>query len=154
MASRLLEILIESESDLRKLAERIATLNLKGLAFGLQGSLGAGKTTFVRFLVDALGGRDPVSSPTFTIEHEYSLERGSMLEHWDLYRLHDLPEELSEAVGVYDIRIVEWPDRFPEYAETLDVLIDFSFDPKDETFSTRIITLYSDSIEMGTLRQD
>jgi tRNA threonylcarbamoyladenosine biosynthesis protein TsaE len=80
----------------------------------LAGDLGAGKTTFVRGLAEGLG-IDPadVSSPTFTLVHEY---RGGRLTlyHADLYRLdRTATEDLGlEEVGVKDgVLAIEWPDR-------------------------------------------
>jgi tRNA A37 threonylcarbamoyladenosine biosynthesis protein TsaE len=72
----------------------------------------------------ALGGNEQqVSSPSFALENEYRLASGLSVEHWDLYRLRDLPAELLEPPGRDVVRIVEWPDRVPEYAQSLDVVL-------------------------------
>lgn len=80
----------------------------------VSGNLGAGKTAFVRGLAEGLG-IDPgeVSSPTFTLVHEY---RGGrlILYHADLYRLErTATEDLGlEELGVADgVLAIEWPDR-------------------------------------------
>lgn len=76
------------------------------------GELGAGKTTLVRGAARALGVRDPVTSPTFSIGHRY---RGNDLtvSHLDLYRLRGLeredPELLEDYFGSKRIAFVEWP---------------------------------------------
>jgi tRNA threonylcarbamoyladenosine biosynthesis protein TsaE len=80
----------------------------------LSGSLGAGKTAFVRGLAQGLG-LDPadVSSPTFTIVHEYQGGR-LVLYHADLYRLErTATEDIGlEEMGVKDgVLAIEWPDR-------------------------------------------
>jgi tRNA threonylcarbamoyladenosine biosynthesis protein TsaE len=80
----------------------------------LSGDLGAGKTTFVRGLAEGLG-IDPgeVSSPTFTLVHEYR-GRGLTLYHVDLYRLERAAtDDLGlEEIGVKDgVLAIEWPDR-------------------------------------------
>jgi len=85
-----------------------------GDAVALIGELGAGKTTFVAGVVDALGG-DRVASPTFALVHEYRARL--VVWHADLYRI-DRAEELvelglDELVGdPRGVVIVEWADRF------------------------------------------
>ena len=82
----------------------------------LIGDLGAGKTTLAKGIVEGLGaaGRDEVSSPTFTLLHDY----GSEVYHLDLYRLETAREVAS--VGLDDLLdaaavvLVEWGERFPE----------------------------------------
>lgn len=77
------------------------------------GELGSGKTTFVRGAARALGVRDPVTSPTFSIGHRY---RGDSLtvSHLDLYRLAGLTDEdpalLADHLGPGRIAFVEWPE--------------------------------------------
>jgi tRNA threonylcarbamoyladenosine biosynthesis protein TsaE len=76
------------------------------------GELGAGKTTLVRGAACALGVKDPVTSPTFSIGHRY---QGAHLavSHLDLYRLagleHEEPELLADYLGPGRIAFVEWP---------------------------------------------
>jgi tRNA threonylcarbamoyladenosine biosynthesis protein TsaE len=83
----------------------------------LCGDLGAGKTHFVKGLVAGCGSADAVTSPTFTLLHEY---RGGRLPifHFDFYRIAQRSE--IEQIG-YDecleeggIAVIEWADRFPE----------------------------------------
>ena len=103
-----------SEEETAAVARALAPTLRAGDVLLLSGNLGAGKTAFVRGLADGLHIRpDDVSSPTFTLVHEY---RGGRLTlyHADLYRLDraavaDLGlEELGVADGVLAI---EWPDR-------------------------------------------
>jgi tRNA threonylcarbamoyladenosine biosynthesis protein TsaE len=76
----------------------------------LVGSLGAGKTTFVQGLVAALGGHEPVTSPTFTLAHRY--RTAPPVTHVDLWRLDHLQEvvdlALEEELDEGEVVIVEW----------------------------------------------
>jgi len=79
----------------------------------VRGDLGAGKTTFVRGAVHALGVSGPVTSPTFSIGHRYT-GRDLPVSHLDLYRLagleHEDPELLADYLGPGRIAFVEWPE--------------------------------------------
>ena len=103
-----------SEEETMTVARQLAASLSAGDVLLLSGDLGAGKTAFVRGLAQGLGiDEADVSSPTFTLVHEY---RGGRLTlyHVDLYRLdraatNDLGlDELGVADGVLAI---EWPDR-------------------------------------------
>ena len=113
-----MERLLSTEQDPRDLAAALAPKLEAALEGGrsvaLIGGLGAGKTTFVRYLVQALGGDVQASSPTFVLCHEYPARNGLVIEHWDVYRLSGAPEELLSAPAPGVLRLIEWADKFPE----------------------------------------
>lgn len=80
----------------------------------LSGDLGAGKSTFARGALRALGARGPIKSPSYTLLETYELP-GITVVHLDLYRLQD-PEEL-EHLGLSDyfrpnhLWLIEWPEK-------------------------------------------
>ncbi|HEV3408819.1 MAG TPA: tRNA (adenosine(37)-N6)-threonylcarbamoyltransferase complex ATPase subunit type 1 TsaE [Chthoniobacterales bacterium] len=88
-----------------------------GDVFGLTGDLGAGKTQFVKGFVAAIGSTAEVTSPTFTIIHEYPGGRCPVY-HFDFYRLDSADAVLrlgfDDYIDADGICIVEWADRFPE----------------------------------------
>jgi tRNA threonylcarbamoyladenosine biosynthesis protein TsaE len=104
----------ETEEIGRQLAERIDL----GAVLALKGELGSGKTLFVKGLVAGLGSSADVTSPTFTIAHEY---RGGRLPvyHFDFFRLED--SQSLARLGLDDyffgdgLSVIEWADRFPEF---------------------------------------
>ena len=107
-------IISNSEPETRSIASALGRDLAMGTVLLLSGDLGAGKTAFVRGLAEGLGiDADEVTSPTFTIVHEY---RGGRLPlvHVDLYRLDraDLDEiGLDQDLAATGIVAVEWSER-------------------------------------------
>lgn len=112
------ETIIESRSvaDTHRLAQRLLARFPGRLVLALHGDLGSGKTCFVQGLAAALGVGRPVTSPTFTLVHEYAGPRP--LVHVDLYRLHDAREALMLGMDEYfetnGVVAVEWAERAEE----------------------------------------
>ena len=98
----------ETEALAARLAERLRTGDVVEIA----GELGTGKTTFVRGACAALGVREHVTSPTYTIGHRYHGERGEV-SHLDLYRFQGMSAaEWGDLEPYFDdaIAFVEWPE--------------------------------------------
>ena len=87
-----------------------------GDIFALDGDLGAGKTQFVKGFVAGCGYTGEVTSPTFTLVHEYPCDPCAVF-HFDFYRLESVDEVLALDFDGYiergDIVIVEWASKFP-----------------------------------------
>lgn len=116
-----MEILLQSPKETKELASKVAK-NLKpGDILALYGDLGSGKTTFTRFLVEALGFSSRVQSPTFIVARRYTKDSEGIkvINHIDLYRLHSKEEVsdlgLSELFNEDEaITIIEWPELLEE----------------------------------------
>ena len=110
-----------SPEETQRLARLLAELITPPMAIGLQGTLGAGKTCFTKGLLSSLGvDEDEVSSPTFSIVHQY--QATVPVIHIDLYRLESsdllnlcLDEQIDEYL--YDLNgfaVVEWANKHPQ----------------------------------------
>jgi tRNA threonylcarbamoyladenosine biosynthesis protein TsaE len=109
-----MEVSTHSPQETKKLASKLAKKIIEGSVIALYGELGAGKTTFTRYLVKALGFKSRVQSPTFVVARRY--ERDDLvINHIDLYRITSKQE--AEDIGIDDflknqegITVIEWPE--------------------------------------------
>ncbi|MEZ4792873.1 MAG: tRNA (adenosine(37)-N6)-threonylcarbamoyltransferase complex ATPase subunit type 1 TsaE [Gelidibacter sp.] len=109
-------------------ADVLHVLNTKAIL--LIGEMGVGKTTFVKALVKVLGGKDEVSSPTFSIVNDYELPNDRMY-HFDLYRIKDEGEALQFGIEDYLSSghwiVMEWPEKIPnllpEHVDTIELIL-------------------------------
>lgn len=105
-----LSVALSSERATERLGEAIAAVLVPKDVLLLYGDLGAGKTTFVRGLVHALRASVDVTSPTFTLRHEY--ETLPPICHVDCWRLRDVAEldalGLDEVLADGGVLVVEW----------------------------------------------
>ncbi|CAG0964765.1 tRNA threonylcarbamoyladenosine biosynthesis protein TsaE [Burkholderiales bacterium] len=106
----------------RALAPRL----VPGMALGLQGDLGAGKTTLARGLLRALGVKGRIKSPTYALLEVYEVS-SLYLYHFDFYRLTDPEEWVSSGFQEYfndqAICLVEWPEKAAGLMPALDLAI-------------------------------
>lgn len=106
----------------------------------LHGELGAGKTTMVRGLLQALGHLGRVPSPTYTLVEPYELG-GRDLKHLDLYRIAD-PEEL-EFLGVREMEgtvLIEWPERGGHFLPPADLSCHLTVVPEGRALEAKSLT--------------
>ncbi len=106
--------LTASAEETERAGAQLAAQLAPGDVVLVSGELGAGKTTFVRGALRALGVTEPVTSPTFVVGHLFA-GAGARVAHLDLYRLPGLGEEdpglLDPYFGPDTITFVEWPER-------------------------------------------
>jgi tRNA threonylcarbamoyladenosine biosynthesis protein TsaE len=131
---------LADESSIVALAQRLATKLKPGMVIYLRGDLGAGKTTLVRGVLNALGYSGRVKSPTYTLVEPYHIH-GLDLRHFDLYRLLDEAE--WEAAGFRDefdgrsIFFIEWPEKALGFIPQSDVEIVFEILPHGRNVDIR-----------------
>jgi tRNA threonylcarbamoyladenosine biosynthesis protein TsaE len=130
----------ETESFGRQFAGAVKA----GEVLALAGDLGSGKTQFVKGLAAGLGAKTAVTSPTFTLIHEYSGGR-LPIYHFDFFRIED--RQSAERLGLDEyfftdgVSVIEWADRFPELIP--DNARWISFETRSET--QRAITVADNS---------
>lgn len=128
-----LEVLAPGPADMMKLGAAVAGLVGPGDTVLLGGDLGAGKTTFVKGMAEALGVSGPVTSPTFVLVHSYRVSAGWDLLHADVWRLEQLQEVIDLAIPELleegAVAVIEWgqlaaPALAPDY-----LYIGIAFEP-------------------------
>ena len=111
-------ITIDSQSELRNVADAIIQ-NLDGRSIvAFYGQMGAGKTTLIREIVALLGSDDVVTSPTFALVNQYSTANGDAVYHFDFYRINKLEEAFDLGYEEYfysgDLCLIEWSEKIGE----------------------------------------
>jgi tRNA threonylcarbamoyladenosine biosynthesis protein TsaE len=141
LGTNVLALAWPDEEATRGYAARLAAHPAIGDAFiELHGDLGAGKTTFVRHLLRALGVRERIKSPTYTVmePHEVPDSAGGkplQVFHFDFYRFND-PREWEDA-GLRDVfagpglKIAEWPEKAAGLLPSADLAIRIEVQPDD-----------------------
>lgn len=117
--------------DLTEIAAALLEFFHDRRIFIFEGELGAGKTTLIKRLINALGSSDQGGSPSFGIVHEYLLTSGSAY-HMDLYRINTSAELNEFGINEYldsgCYCFIEWPEKVMErlpLADTVLVRIDY-----------------------------
>lgn len=108
-----MKITVKGIEQTQNIAKLIAPKLNGGDILLLRGDLGAGKTTFTKALCEALGVKEQVTSPTFTIVNEY--EGKFKINHFDMYRINSKMEALEfgfdEMIAQNNsVNIIEWPE--------------------------------------------
>ena len=124
---------LPDEAATALLGGRLAVRIVPGLRIYLRGELGSGKTTLVRGLLGALGVREKVKSPTYTLVELYVVSR-LHLYHFDFYRFIDSSEFADSGFAEYfdgeGVCLVEWPERAGAALPRPDLEIRLSHAPK------------------------
>ncbi len=129
-----MEVTTSSTQETKKLAQQLAKKVKPDMVIALYGELGSGKTTFVSFLVKALGFDSRVQSPTFVLIRHYKKNTGEIksIFHVDLYRIIEAKE--VEGLGLHELFeekdalvIIEWPELLENYLPEGTIKIYFTY---------------------------
>jgi tRNA threonylcarbamoyladenosine biosynthesis protein TsaE len=108
---------VKNISELKGLAEELIQFAGDDKIFLFYGDMGAGKTTFIKSFCEALGTKENVTSPTFSIVNEYQVT-GAKIYHFDFYRLKKQDEALDMGYEEYfysgNYCFIEWPEKIPD----------------------------------------
>lgn len=142
-------IITHSTEETEKVGQEFAKSLKPNDVIAFFGGLGMGKTAFIRGIARGLGIKDPVSSPTFAIVHEY---RGKIpLYHFDMYRITSWDD--LESTGFYDylesggICAIEWSENIEEALPENTICIEIARDMHENSGDTRVITIKSNPTE-------
>ncbi len=149
IATKSSRINISEEGKTKSIAE-VFSKNIKlGDILFLNGELGVGKTTFVKYLINFLQKKynqaiTEIPSPTFNLINEYQLD-SFVIKHYDLYRINDEKElnnlDIFESVSD-QITLIEWPEIIKNYKIINKIDLFFEY---DEDYNNRFITASSRS---------
>ena len=111
-------LVLKSLSDLNIVADKFLHLMKGKKIFAFFGSMGVGKTTFIKALCNELGVVEIVTSPTFALVNEYQTGLGKLIYHFDFYRIEKLEEVYDFGYEEYfysnNYCFIEWPEKVAE----------------------------------------
>ena len=114
-----MEIKIQDIEHIREAAREFIEHIGEHRVFAFYGSMGAGKTTFVKAVCEVLGVEDVITSPTFAIVNEYTIsQQPTAIYHFDFYRIKKLEEVYDMGYEDYfysgSLCFIEWPELIEE----------------------------------------
>lgn len=109
-----MKIEIKSLDKIDEAAKQFIANMGKAKVFAFYGKMGAGKTTFIKAVCQALGVEDVITSPTFALVNEYTDGQGNPIYHFDFYRIKKIEEVYDMGYEDYfysgNLCLLEWPE--------------------------------------------
>lgn len=124
-----MKIEIKDLSHINEAAKKFINNMGNAKVFAFYGKMGAGKTTFIKALCEAMGVEDVITSPTFALVNEYTDGNGDPIYHFDFYRIKKIEEVYDMGYEDYfysgNLCLLEWPelieDLLPEDAVRVSI---------------------------------
>lgn len=108
-------LIINSIEKIQEVAEKFIHEIGDKKIFAFNGKMGAGKTTFIKAICEVMGVQETINSPTFSIVNEYEAADGSIIYHFDCYRINKIQEALDLGAEEYlysgNLCFIEWSEN-------------------------------------------
>ncbi|MBN8697906.1 MAG: tRNA (adenosine(37)-N6)-threonylcarbamoyltransferase complex ATPase subunit type 1 TsaE [Bacteroidetes bacterium] len=134
------QIKINNTSELQSAAQEFLQICSGKKIFAFTGSMGAGKTTFIKAICETMGVLDTISSPTFSIVNEYRTPKGEKIFHFDFYRIKTESEAFDMGYEDYlysnAYSFIEWPEKIESLIPAEAVKVNIQVDKE-----TRIVSV-------------
>ena len=118
---------INSLSEINRIASMFLKAHPADRIFAFYGSMGAGKTTFIKALCEEMQVLDYVTSPTFSLINEYQTENKGTIFHFDFYRINNLSEAYDFGYEDYFYSncycFIEWPELIESLLPSIAVKV-------------------------------
>ena len=120
----MIKLKIESIDTINETAQKFIDQIGDRTIFAFNGKMGAGKTTFIKAICEVMGVKETINSPTFSIVNEYEAADGSIIYHFDCYRINKIQEALDLGAEEYlysgNLCFIEWSENIaPLLPDTL-----------------------------------
>jgi tRNA threonylcarbamoyladenosine biosynthesis protein TsaE len=110
-----MKLRIDSLETIHQTAQAFLDATTDKRVFAFYGSMGAGKTSFIKAICEVLGVEDVITSPTFAIVNEYALPNQDSVYHFDFYRINKMEEAFDLGYEEYFYSgcycFIEWPEK-------------------------------------------
>lgn len=108
-------LIINSIEEIQDVAQKFIHEIGDRKIFAFNGKMGAGKTTFIKAICEVMGVKETINSPTFSIVNEYEAADGSIIYHFDCYRINKIQEALDLGAEEYlysgNLCFIEWSEN-------------------------------------------
>ena len=106
---------IKSLETIQETAQQFIDQIGNNSVFAFNGTMGAGKTTFIKAICEVMGVKETINSPTFSIVNEYEAADGRIIYHFDCYRINKIQEALDLGAEEYlhsgNLCFIEWAEN-------------------------------------------